>query len=125
MGELGGGWVQAGGVVRTLPVPGAPRVGEKFNPPVKGDDALFRAVHSVAGPAIFSSSHAGPRACHQLLPPLLPPRARKSTRGAAPFGFLSNGGMIEMEGRASESIDRLIQFNNDPANVSKHSSQTL
>lgn len=30
-----------------------------------------------------------------------------------------------MEGRASESIDRLIQFNNDPANVSKHSSQTL
>lgn len=29
---------------RAHPVPGALRVGEKFNPPVKGDDALFRAV---------------------------------------------------------------------------------
>lgn len=29
---------------RAHPVPGALRVGEKFNPPVKGDDALFRTV---------------------------------------------------------------------------------
>lgn len=36
------GWVQAGGVVRTLCQ--ELHVGEKFNPPVKGDDALFRAV---------------------------------------------------------------------------------
>lgn len=107
MGELGGGWVQAGGVVRTLPVPGAPRVGEKFNPPVKGDDALFRAVHSVAGPAIFSSSHAGPRACHQLLPPSFSLLEHAKVLEGSPLWFPFEW-RDDRDGGASERIDRQI-----------------
>ena len=34
---------------RAHPVPGALRVGEKFNPPVKGDDALFRRAEYSRG----------------------------------------------------------------------------
>lgn len=81
-------------------------------------------IQSPARQFSLPATRAPARATNSSPPPSPSSSTQKYSRGA-PFGFLSNGGMIEMEGRASESIDRLIQFNNDPANVSKHSSQTL
>jgi len=45
----GGGGVERRRRSRAHPVPGALRVGEKFNPPVKGDDALFRRAEYSRG----------------------------------------------------------------------------
>jgi len=44
-----GGGVERRRRSRAHPVPGALRVGEKFNPPVKGDDALFRRAEYSRG----------------------------------------------------------------------------